>query len=575
MIRFLLPVLQVHAVLQAATIRRREEALKTLPSDLSDAFSGTVARIEQQPVAHSAKAKAIVAWVYLAERPVSVNELLCSLAIEDGDTTFNPRGIPVRSTLLSCCHGLVVIDPETHTVRLVHYSFQEYLNQQNKMFGISKEEWHSQIARTCLTFLNFPNETADEDMGITLLSYAATKWGHHLRRSEHLPDTPLELAKEYLSTARALNSASLFLLYREMYTGHHKNHELHCAVTAAHIAAFFGIHSMMLHLTVAGNIDSKDTIGYTPLSWAAKLGYKPIVKLLIEKGVPVDPQALDGTTPLLLALKFKHEWVAELLIHHGSAVDAHDENKNTPLSYAVEYECEVAVRLLLDRGASVDAKNRFGETPLLIAAQGGFERIVSFLLESGAAVDVKDPYGRTPLLYAALSGFEKIVKLLLAKNATVDSLDHKYGRTPLLWAMAEDHEAIARVLIDKGAAINTVDATYGWTPLIWAAYHGREKIARLLIENGAAIDSVDIKYGRTPLLLALEYRHEAVVKLLLCNGAAATLMDSGGNFDLATWEEDEGLDGLMDRLGLTMDDLGHRLKREPSRKKPTYLEYFT
>ncbi|KAB8271024.1 hypothetical protein BDV30DRAFT_228526 [Aspergillus minisclerotigenes] len=433
---FLLPVLQVHAVLQAATMRRREEALKTLPSSLSGAFSGTVARIEQQPTAHLAKAKMIIAWVHLAERPVSVDELLCSLAIEDGDKAFNRRGIPVRSTLLSCCHGLVVIDQETHTVRLVHYSFQEYLNQQSKMFGLSKEEWHSQIARTCLTFLNFPEETADDYMGITLLSYAATKWGHHLRR-----------------------------------------------------------------------------------------------------------------------------------------MDVNDENRNTPLSYAVEYKCERAVRLLLDKGAPVDTKNKFGETPLLIAAHGGFERIVELLLERGAEVDSMDPYGRTPLLYAALSGFEKIVRLLLAKNAAVDSLDHKYGRTPLLWAIAKDHEAIARLLIDKGAAVDTVDATYGWTPLIWAAYHGWETIARLLIEKGAAINSVDSKYGRTPLLLALEYRHEAIVKLLLSNGAAA-LMDSGGNIDLATWKGDGGLDGLMDHLGLTMDDLGHRLRRRTSRK-PTYLEYFT
>ncbi|KAE8377394.1 hypothetical protein BDV26DRAFT_304958 [Aspergillus bertholletiae] len=570
---FLLPVLQVRAILQAATMRRREEALKTLPSNLSDAFFGTVARIEQQPIAHSAKAKMIIAWVYLAERPVSVNELLCSLAIDDGDRAFNPRGIPVRSTLLSCCHGLVVIDQETHTVRLVHYSFQEYLNQQSKIFGMSKGEWHSQIARTCLTFLNFPDEIAEDDnMEVTLLSYAATKWGHHLRKSEYLPDAPLKLAKEYLDTVQFINNAGLRLLYREMYTGHHKDPELHIAVTIAHISAFFGIQSIMVHLMVAHDIDSRDILGYTPLSWAAQLGHTHIVRLLLEQGVSLDSQSSKGMTPLLLALKSKHELIAELLIKHGAAVDVNDDDKSTPLSYAVEYECEEAVELLLAKGATVNTTNAFGETPLLIAAHAGLERIVQRLLESGAAVDSMDPYGRTPLLYAALSGFEKIVQLLLAKDAAVDSLDNKYGRTPLLWAMAEDYEAIARVLIDKGAAVDMVDATYGWTPLIWAAYHGRETIAQLLIEKGAAIDAVDIKYGRTPLLLALEYRHEAVVKLLLKNGAAAS-MDSGGD-NLATWEGDGGLDGLMGLLGLTMNDLGHCLKKEASRR-PTYLEYFT
>lgn len=156
-----MPILQVQAILQTTTIRDREEALQKLPSNLGEAFTGSMIRIQQQPVAQSERAATITAWIHLAERPVTINEILCSLAIKDGDNHFNPRGVPIRETLLNCCHGLVVMDRETSTVRLVHYSLQEYLLQQNKIFDLSKGQWHEKIACTCLTFLKFPLQHAE------------------------------------------------------------------------------------------------------------------------------------------------------------------------------------------------------------------------------------------------------------------------------------------------------------------------------------------------------------------------------------------------------------------------------
>jgi hypothetical protein len=148
-------MLQIRTVLQATTIRDRYEALKTLPSNLDEAFSGTMNRIEQQPSVLSNKAGMIIAWIYLAERPLTVDELLYSLAIRDGDRSLDLRGIPIRKSLLNCCQGLALIDQETSTVRLVHYSLQEYLSRRDEIFGRTKAAWHSVIARTCLTFLKF------------------------------------------------------------------------------------------------------------------------------------------------------------------------------------------------------------------------------------------------------------------------------------------------------------------------------------------------------------------------------------------------------------------------------------
>ncbi|GAB1195130.1 hypothetical protein APSETT444_004384 [Aspergillus pseudonomiae] len=567
--------LLVHAILQATTIRRREEALKTLPSDLGDAFAGTMMRIEEQPCAQSEQARKILAWVHLAERPVAIDELLCSLAIEDNDTAFNLRGIPVRSTLINCCHGLVLIDQETSTVRLVHYSFQEYLCQQNQLFGVSKVQWHNQIARTCLTFLSFPSTSSeDNSMTTALMPYAATKWGHHLRKSEHLQDVPLELAREYLRTVSTHNRAGLHLLYREMYEAQYNDNELCLVASPAHIAAFFGVYALVLHLCLTENeVDPRDIKGQTPLSWAARRGHKVVAKLLIENGAALDSQDDAGRTPLLLALDSRHEAVALLLIENGAAVDAADKFNNAALSMAAQSRCEAVVELLIEKGASMNTKNQSGRTPLSLAVLGGFKEIVKLLLDNGAAVEATDRYGRTPLLFAVSSGLEEIVKLLLDKEVNVEAFDYKYGRTPLIWAAAEGYETIARLLIEKGAEVNSVDSGFSWTPLAWAAVNGFEGISRLLLENGAEMESVEVNgYGRTPLLLALEARNEPIVKLLV-GKLAEVESNTLRRTELVLCVEEKGLDALMDLLGFTTDHRGHRSKRKPNANDPIHL-YF-
>ncbi|PCG88143.1 Hypothetical protein PENO1_111920 [Penicillium occitanis (nom. inval.)] len=316
---FLLPILQICAVLQATTLRDREEALKELPLNLGEAFTGTMTRIQQQPVALSERAAKIIAWIHLAERPLTIDELLCSLAIQDSDTCFSPR----------------VIDQETSTVRLVHYSFQQHLLQQNEIFNLKKAQWHSKIACTCLTFLKFPPFMAGEvteqsHTTVTILSYAATQWGHHLRRSEELQGAALEFGKEYLLANCTNHSVSLRLLYEVMYQSYWAQPD---DVLPAHIATFFGLRKIMLHLSSKWlNLDMEDVHGRTPLSWAAEYGHEAVVKMLIEKLAAVDSVDRDGRTPLSWAVENGREAVVKMLIEKGAAVDSVDTNGQTPLS---------------------------------------------------------------------------------------------------------------------------------------------------------------------------------------------------------------------------------------------------
>jgi hypothetical protein len=115
---------------------------------------------------------------------------------------------------------------------------------------------------------------------MTLLFYAVTQWGHHVRRANDSPDTLLALAIEYLYSGLANNPEHLRLIYKVMYTRY--AYVLEHEINVLHIAAFFGSSGIMSHLnsTDQTNLDSTYMYGCTPLSRAARSGHEAVVKLL-------------------------------------------------------------------------------------------------------------------------------------------------------------------------------------------------------------------------------------------------------------------------------------------------------
>jgi len=73
-----------------------------------------------------------------------------TLAVEPCSMDFNASNIPSISTLVGCCHGLIIVDKETSTVRLIHFTLQEYLSGHPDIFSSPQ----SAMAEICLTYLN-------------------------------------------------------------------------------------------------------------------------------------------------------------------------------------------------------------------------------------------------------------------------------------------------------------------------------------------------------------------------------------------------------------------------------------
>ena len=87
---------------------------------LEGAYGATLGRITGLGGEGSRLGTAVLMWITHSERPLKIDELRHALGVEIGSPDFDPDNVPSIETLLSCCQGLVAIDKETSTVRLIH-----------------------------------------------------------------------------------------------------------------------------------------------------------------------------------------------------------------------------------------------------------------------------------------------------------------------------------------------------------------------------------------------------------------------------------------------------------------------
>jgi len=120
---------------------------------LEDVYGATIQRIKGQDGDKPRLGIGALMWIAHAERPLNADELCNALAVELGSTDFNAGNIPSIMTLLSCCQGLIAVDKEASTVRLVHFILCESIFPPPDIFSRP----HAAIAEICLTS-KFPTD---------------------------------------------------------------------------------------------------------------------------------------------------------------------------------------------------------------------------------------------------------------------------------------------------------------------------------------------------------------------------------------------------------------------------------
>jgi len=553
--RFLLASLHIKAILRGTTIARRKKVLESVRdgAGLGDAYGVTLERIKAQDEEKTKLAIATLTWVCHSERPLHVDELCHALAVDAGATDFDPENIPSIDTLLHCCQGLITVDKEASTVRLIHYTVQEYLTSPPDLFN----KPHSILAETCLAYLNsqhvknLESHSPSDHQIMPFLKYSSRYWGTHTRveLSDHTRTLALELLAQYGNHVAAVSLLKQVVDPR--YSGYISTDSL---FSGLHGASFFGIVELVAAIINAEGcvIDQQDCIGCTPLAWASENGHEGVVKLLLERE-DVDPNRPDENdqTPLGCAAIEGHEGVVKLMLGREDVDPNHpDMYDRTPLGCAAIEGHEGVVKLLLGReDVDPNRPDKYDQTPLVCAAIEGHEGVVKLLLgQEDVDPNRPDEDDQTPLRCAAGNGHEGVVKLLLGREDVDPNHPDEDDRAPLVCAAIEGHEGVVKLLLGREDVDPNRPDKYDQTPLVCAAIEGHEGVVKLLLgQEDVDPDRPDVS-DRTPLGCAAIHGHEGVVELLLAReGVDPHRPDKHGSTPLSHADR-EGHEGIAQLL---------------------------
>jgi len=195
-------------------------------------------------------------WICHAEWPLTPIELCHALGIELGSTYFNAGNIPSIATLVGCCQGLITVDKEALTVRLVHFTLREYLSAHPGIFNTP----HSAIAEIYLTYLNCHQVNALSASSFDHLSalihdkpfleYCSLYWGVHVKKehSERAESLALQLLRDYDG-----HISAIMLIKESLYS--HLDRSDNLLSSGLHCASYFGITGVVATLIEMGGYD--------------------------------------------------------------------------------------------------------------------------------------------------------------------------------------------------------------------------------------------------------------------------------------------------------------------------------
>jgi len=411
------------------TIHQRRQTLLRMRNSfgLDDAYGTTLDRIREQKGNGVKVGMQALMWVSCSKRQLKAGELCQALGVELRTTDLNVHNVPTIRTLLSCTLGLVTIDEQASTVRLVHFTLQEYLVADPNLFTTP----HSMMAETCLTYLNFQSvcdlSTAIDTITSTMpfLQYASCYWGFHSKKEmgkdvECLALQLLEQDADHIWVDILLREESVgFLSWEDRWHG--RSPDLR-GFTGLHGVAYMGITEVAVSMLEMKrwDLNGRDSKRETPLMWAVKYGNFALAKLLLEQpDIDLTLSDKQGLNPLSHAARSGHQQIVKQLLEREDVNPAlSDECGRTPLVYAARSGHEGVVKMLLERGdVNPDSGGNHGQTPLSYAAQYGHEGVVQILLErKDVNPNSLDRYGDTAVSYAAGAGYEGVVKLLLQQG---------------------------------------------------------------------------------------------------------------------------------------------------------------
>ncbi|KAI1323121.1 ankyrin repeat-containing domain protein, partial [Xylariaceae sp. FL0255] len=549
---FLLARLLIDHLIGHTTLKGMRRALTEYPAHLEAAFQSSLDRIKAQSKARSLLAHRVIGWITHVRRPLKIQELMHSLAVEEDSLELDKSNIPSEKTILRVCEGLVIVNSDS-TITMAHATIFEWI------CSLGWESSHGDIAQTCLHYLKLkplslgpcaePEDLIFRAREMPFLEYAAGNWGKHILGKDEetrlkiliqniLDDPQLRAATfQVLLSPALLETLSLVKL---SFDSTPSNHD------ALHVAAFWDLESTVsemlkrgddpnskdsqswtpLHwacfanaprsvnslLSLGAHRNVKDTVGWTALFWAALNGNVDIVHMLLKAGADYTIRDIHGWCALKWAAARKQaETVQVLLTHHVTQYSRRTEHDKNCIKRMSEYHEALLKDLTSKNTDEVAAVSSLTEMRKLLE-EGQFD--VDIFWQDGVP-DV--PVGNT---WRALSKAERFgyVRGFNWEEGVrgLDKADPAWNCSLLKGAIHSGSVESAMMMLELGADVNHQSGFR--TALHAAAFRNDGEFVRILVDRGAQLESLD-RWLFTPLQQAVLNGFEESVRALLECGA--------------------------------------------------------
>jgi hypothetical protein len=402
-------------------------SLKTLPASLNATYSDALDRIYRQAPEAVGLAEAVLFWVLCAKRSLTILELQQIYATQDlpEDSGLEEDDLPDADILTGVCGGLIMVDSDSKTVRLVHYTAQQYFEQFHSHKLMQARVSITNISLKYLTLPNFSSGicTTDKAMAQRLeeypfLDYAAKHWGAEINKFDE--DGLVPAFDKLASSPTALGITSQAF---GIHSGRHSNwsQEFPRDIPALVLAATFDLPRVLKRMAQMGHdLEGKGTDEDTALIRAASFGHQENVRVLLDLGADKNARDHMNETALQRAAGNGEADVIRVLLNKEADVNVSTSSDWTALMAAVSSGNLEAVQMLVDAGANLMAETVWGDSALSIATRNGQEAIATLLADRGAILP-RGPAGRRASTVASRRGFMQLVRRLTADYEAVAS----------------------------------------------------------------------------------------------------------------------------------------------------------
>ncbi|KAL3698546.1 hypothetical protein R1sor_012622 [Riccia sorocarpa] len=270
-----------------------------------------------------------------------------------------------------------------------------------------------------------------------------------------------------------------------------------------------------------------------PLHYAARSGWLPALKVLIQHGSSVNATTESHDTALMICAKHKYWDCFEELLTAGADLGIQNSSGQSAVSIAEGNGYGTGLQKIIWDAVvkgSVTCTDPEVFSALHVAAKAGDLKVLQKLIGQGDVnINVLDKYGYTAAMVAVREGHIDAFKLLLYAGADI-GMKNKKGETAVALARIDTLEQLEWILLD--AILANIVKSEGFQVLHFAARRGHLEVLTQLLKRGYALNGWD-EDGYTPLMLAAREGHADACRLLLLAGADTTLANERGETALS------------------------------------------